>query len=104
MGSDGTRRDGISFAEKLASPYPEGPRSRVKVGVSIGIQPSMKSTLDLIQQHVDKGYGRIKLKIKPGHDIELARTVRASFPGLVFMLDANFSLYFRRCRYVASPG
>ena len=83
------QRDGISFAEKLASPYPEGPRSRVKVGVSIGIQPSMKSTLDLIQQHVDKGYGRIKLKIKPGHDIELARTVRASFPGLVFMLDAN---------------
>ncbi len=83
------QRDGVSFAEKLASPYDEGPSSRVKVGVSIGIQPTMDQTLKLIQQHVDKGYGRIKLKIKPGHDIELARTVREAFPDLTFMLDAN---------------
>jgi O-succinylbenzoate synthase len=83
------QRDGLSFAEKLATPYPEGPRSRVKVGVSIGIQPTMQQTLDLIQQHVEKGYGRIKLKIKPGHDSELARSVRTTFPDLVFMLDAN---------------
>jgi O-succinylbenzoate synthase len=83
------RRDGVSFAEKLASPYEDKPRSRVKVGVSIGIQPTMDQTLKLIQQHVDKGYGRIKLKIKPGHDIELARTVRETFPALTFMLDAN---------------
>jgi O-succinylbenzoate synthase len=83
------KRDGLSFAQKLASPYAEGPRLRVKVGVSIGIQPTMDQTLDLIQQHVDKGYGRIKLKIKPGHDIALARTVRETFPELVFMVDAN---------------
>ena len=83
------QRDGVSFAQKLASPYAEGPRSRVKVGVSIGIQPTLDETLYLIQEHVEKGYGRIKLKIKPGHDIELARTVRAAFPELVFMLDAN---------------
>ncbi len=83
------QRDGLSFAQKLAAPYSEGARSRVKVGVSIGIQPAMDQTLKLIQHHIDKGYGRIKLKIKPGHDIELARTVREVFPDLVFMLDAN---------------
>ena len=83
------QRDGLSFAQKLAGPYAEGPRSRVKVGVSIGIQPTMEQTLALIQQHLDKGYGRIKLKIKPGYDIELARIVRGNFPDLVFMLDAN---------------
>lgn len=83
------RRDGLSLAQKLALPYPEGPRTRVKVGVSIGIQPTMDETLGVIQRHLDQGYGRIKLKIKPGHDVELARTVRAAFPDLVFMLDAN---------------
>jgi O-succinylbenzoate synthase len=83
------QRDGLSFAQKLAAPYGEGPRERVKVGVSIGIQPTIDATLDLIQQHVDKGYGRIKLKIKPGHDIALARTVRETFPDLIFMVDAN---------------
>ncbi len=83
------QRDGLSMAQKLAAPYTEGPRKRVKVGVSIGIQPTMEHTLALIQQHIDTGYGRVKLKIKPGHDVDLARTVRQTFPDLVFMLDAN---------------
>ena len=83
------QRDGLSFAQKLAAPYEEGPRQRVPVGVSIGIQPSIPETLDLIQQYMEKGYQRIKLKIKPGYDIALARTVREQFPTLSFMLDAN---------------
>ncbi len=83
------QRDGVSLAQKLAEPYPEGPRSRVHVGVSIGIQPTMDETLQVIQTHVDQGYGRIKLKIKPGHDVALARAVRAAFPDLLVMLDAN---------------
>ena len=83
------QRDGLSFAQKLAAPYEEGPRSRVSVGVSIGIQPSIAATLDVIQEHLDQGYRRIKLKIKPGHDVALARAVREQFPELSFMLDAN---------------
>ena len=89
------QRDGLSFAQKLAGPYEEGPRSRVKVGVSIGIQPTLEQTLTLIQEHIDKGYGRIKLKIKPGYDIQLARIVRENFPDLVFMLDANSAYSLR---------
>ncbi len=83
------QRDNISMAEKLALPYVEGPRAKVKVGVSIGIQPTMEETLRLIEQHVNKGYTRVKLKIKPGHDVLLARTVRETFLNLSFMLDAN---------------
>lgn len=83
------RRDGLSFAQKLAEPYPEGPRKRVKVGVSIGIQPTVAETLAVIGKHLEQGYGRIKLKIRPGHDLELARAARKAFPDTAIMLDAN---------------
>ncbi|MCI0579750.1 MAG: o-succinylbenzoate synthase [Chloroflexi bacterium] len=83
------QRDGLSLARKLAQPYPEGPRRRVKVGVSIGIQPTIDQTLAVIHHHLDEGYGRIKLKIRPGHDVDLARAARAAFPDTLIMLDAN---------------
>lgn len=83
------QRDGLSMAAKLAAPYPEGPRDRVKVGVSIGIQPSIERTLEVIQGYFDDGYRRIKLKIKPGHDLPLAEAARGAFPDLPIMLDAN---------------
>lgn len=83
------QRDGISFAEKLAEPYPEGPRERVKVGVSIGIQPEVSATLSVITKHLNQGYQRIKLKIRPGHDLDLAREARRAFPDTAIMLDAN---------------
>ncbi len=83
------QRDGVSFAQKLAEPYPEGPKERVKVGVSVGTQSSVEKTIEVIQGYVDDGYGRIKLKIKPGHDKELAKAARQNFPDLPIMLDAN---------------
>ncbi|MCL4869344.1 MAG: o-succinylbenzoate synthase [Anaerolineae bacterium] len=83
------QRDGLSMAQKLAQPYPEGSCGRVPVGVSIGIQPTIDHTLNVIQEYVDQGYRRIKLKIKPGHDLELARQARYTFPDLPIMLDAN---------------
>lgn len=83
------QRDGVSLAQKLAEPYPDGAKERVKVGVSVGTQPSIEATMDVIQGYVDDGYGRIKLKIKPGHDKELARAARQTFPNLPIMLDAN---------------
>lgn len=83
------QRDGLSLARKLAKPYPEGPRSRVEVGVSIGLQGGIDQTLATIQRHLDQGYRRIKLKIKPGCDLELAQAARAAFPETPIMLDAN---------------
>lgn len=83
------QRDGVSLAQKLAAPYAEGARARVEVGVSIGIQPTMAQTMAVIERHLAQGYGRIKLKIKPGHDLELARLARQQFPQARMMLDAN---------------
>ena len=83
------QRDGLSFAQKLAQPYLEGPKARVKVGVSIGTQPSIAQTMDVIAKHLDEGYGRIKLKIKPGWDVKLAWQARHEFPDVPIMLDAN---------------
>ncbi|GAB4551454.1 MAG: o-succinylbenzoate synthase [Anaerolineae bacterium] len=64
-------------------------KDRVVVGVSIGIQPSIDETLAIIQKRVDEGYQRIKLKIKPGWDVELMRAVRSAFPKIMLMADAN---------------
>jgi O-succinylbenzoate synthase len=83
------QRENLSLAEKLAQPYPEGARDRVKVGVSIGIQPSIERTMEVIGEYVADGYRRIKLKIKPGHDIALAAAAREHFPDLPIMIDAN---------------
>lgn len=83
------QRDGKSMAEKLAEPYAEAPKKRVKVGISIGTQPSIDATMDVIAENLAKGYGRIKLKIKPGHDLDLARAARHHFPDTMIMLDAN---------------
>ncbi|MCP5100149.1 MAG: o-succinylbenzoate synthase [Chloroflexi bacterium] len=83
------QRDGISFAQKLAEPYAEAPKSRVKVGVSVGTQPTISQTMDVIAGYLADGYGRIKLKIKPGHDLALAQAARRTFPDTPIMLDAN---------------
>lgn len=88
------QRDRMSLAEKLAEPYPEGAKKRVTVGVSIGIQPTIQETLSRIKDYLEQGYGRIKLKIKPGRDLDLAQAARQAFPSTPIMLDANsaFSL------------
>jgi O-succinylbenzoate synthase len=81
----------MSLANLFAAHLPEShaPRGYASVGVSIGIQASVEDTLAIIRKRLDEGYGRIKLKIKPGWDVELARGVRAALPDVVLMLDAN---------------
>ncbi len=81
----------MSLAQAFAAHLPTGHASRgyATVGVSIGIQPSIEATLQIIEKRLKQGYGRIKLKIKPGWDVELARGVRAAYPDIVMMLDAN---------------
>lgn len=66
-----------------------GPRARVPVGVSVGLQPSLAALLDEVAQFVDEGYGRVKLKIKPGWDVDPVRAVRKRWPDLPLQVDAN---------------
>lgn len=85
------RANEMRLADLFAHYLPEGHASRGKaiVGVSIGIQPTVEDTVKVIQKRYDQGYRRIKLKIQPGWDVELARGVRAALPDIVMMLDAN---------------
>ena len=66
-----------------------GTRRAVEVGVSLGIQPSEEATTELVRQHVEQGYRRIKLKIKPGWDLQPVRAVREAFPDILLTVDAN---------------
>jgi O-succinylbenzoate synthase len=83
------KSEGISLAEKLGEPYPENPADRIKVGISIGIQPSIDATLTRIEDFISQGFSRVKLKIKPGWDLELLQAVREVYPTLPLMVDAN---------------
>lgn len=78
------RAGGGSLAELLGSG-----RTAVEVGVSLGIQSDTEALLALVGQRLDEGYRRVKLKIKPGHDLEPVEAVRSAFPDLALQVDAN---------------
>src|SRR5262249_11474936 len=67
----------------------EGTRDRVPVGVSLGIQPALKSLLQRIDHYLSLGYQRIKLKIKPGWDLDVLSEVRRLHPEILLSVDAN---------------
>jgi O-succinylbenzoate synthase len=69
-----------------------GDRDKVEVGVSVGVQPDIAALLRVVGGFVDAGYRRVKLKIKPGWDIEPTRAVRETWPDLRLQVDAN-SIY-----------
>ena len=66
-----------------------GVKRKVEVGVSIGLQEDDQSLLEVIAEYMAKGYRRVKLKIKPGRDIEMVQRVRGKFPDLMLQVDAN---------------
>jgi o-succinylbenzoate synthase len=66
-----------------------GARKEIPCGVSIGIQNTIPELLKKIQTELDAGYQRIKIKIKPGWDVEVVREVRKAFPSIMLMADAN---------------
>ncbi|HEY0247353.1 MAG TPA: o-succinylbenzoate synthase [Gryllotalpicola sp.] len=75
---------GIPLAAALG-----GTRDTVEAGVSLGIEPSIDALLEQVGQHVEAGYGRVKLKIAPGWESEPVRAVRAAFPAVRVHVDAN---------------
>lgn len=66
-----------------------GTESRIAVGVSIGIQPTIEQLLQTIDGYLKEGYKRIKIKIKPGWDVEVVRAIRQRFGDIPLMVDAN---------------
>ena len=66
-----------------------GVKTKVEIGCSIGIQKDIPTLLDKVAIRLDDGYKRIKIKIKPGSDIEPVRAIREHYPDIQLMVDAN---------------
>ncbi len=80
------------WARQLEQPlhcFLGGVRTAIPVGVSIGIQKDIAATLEQVGVHVAQGYKRVKLKIKPGWDLQHVSAVRAEFPNINLTVDAN---------------
>lgn len=59
------------------------------MGVSVGIQESKIKMFKQIEGYVNEGYHRIKVKIKPGWDVHILKSIRAQFSDIKLMSDAN---------------
>ncbi len=78
------RRSGLPLWRHLG-----GVHSEIACGVSIGIRESIDALLAVVRKEVASGYKRVKIKIKPGWEIAPLQAIRAEFPTLPLMVDAN---------------
>jgi len=66
-----------------------GKRREIPCGVSIGIQDSVEQLLEKIQTELASGYRRIKIKVKPGWDVNVLERIRSRWAGITLSCDAN---------------
>ncbi|EJL43614.1 MULTISPECIES: o-succinylbenzoate synthase [Brevibacillus] len=79
------KMNGMSLSRALG-----GTRTTIDVGVSIGIEPTIEKLLARVDSFIRDGYKKIKVKIKPGFDVEPIRAIRHTFgPDVPLMADAN---------------
>ena len=79
------RQEGVSLAKKLG-----GARDRIEVGISLGIQKSPEALVGKARAALERGYKKVKIKIKPGADVEYVRAAREALgPEAPLMADAN---------------
>lgn len=80
------QRQGIPLHKLLG-----GSRDAVASGLAVGLYDTIPQLLHTIQRYTPAGYRRIKIKIAPGHDVDLVSAVRAEFGAIPLMTDANAS-------------
>ena len=78
------RADGTPLARRLGAV-----RDTVEAGVAVGMTGSVAELLDAVATYLDAGYGRVKLKVDPGWDVEPVRAVRERFGDVLLQVDAN---------------
>jgi O-succinylbenzoate synthase len=91
------QREGIPLAVLLG-----GVRETIPCGVSLGIQSSIPELLAIIERELAAGYQRIKLKCKPGWDVEVFQRVRDRWPGIMLSCDANSAYKLREEDHLVS--
>jgi O-succinylbenzoate synthase len=84
------QREGVSLSRLIG-----GVRDRIACGVSLGIQKSISELMDIIERELAAGYQRIKLKCKPGWDVEVFEKVRNQWPDILLSCDANSAYKLR---------
>ncbi len=78
------RAAGTSLAHHLGAV-----RHMVEAGVAVGMADSVPGLLDTVGRYLDAGYRRVKLKVRPGWDVEPVRAVRERFGDVALHVDAN---------------
>ena len=78
------QQKGVSLARAVG-----GTLEEIPCGVSLGIQDSVEELLERIAGEISAGYQRIKVKVKPGWDLNVLERIRAEFPLIALMADAN---------------
>jgi O-succinylbenzoate synthase len=91
------QREGVSLSQLLG-----GVRDSIPCGVSIGIQSSIPELLSIIERELAAGYQRVKLKCKPGWDVEVFERVRNRWPGITLSCDANSAYRLRDEEHIVS--
>ncbi len=91
------QREGISLPQLLG-----GVRESIPCGVSLGIQASIPELLSIVERELAAGYQRIKLKCKPGWDVEVFERVRNRWPDITLSCDANSAYRLRDAEHIAS--
>jgi o-succinylbenzoate synthase len=66
-------------------------RRPIESGAAIGLMPTIPQLVDRVRRFLSEGYRRIKIKIEPGHDVELVRAIRERFGNIPLIVDANAS-------------
>ena len=79
-----------------------GVRQRIPCGVSLGIQKAIPELMDIIERELAAGYQRIKLKCKPGWDVEVFEKVRTQWPDIMLSCDANSAYKLRDSDHLAT--
>jgi len=91
------QREGVSISQLFG-----GVRDTIPCGVSIGIQPSIPELLAIVEKELAAGYQRIKLKCKPGWDVEVFEKVRNRWPEIQLSCDANSAYRLKDSDHIAS--
>ncbi len=78
------KKQGVSLSKILG-----GKTRAVASGVSVGIQRDTGQLVDVVERFLDQGYRRVKIKIKPGRDVDQVSALRGEFPDTPLMVDAN---------------